>query len=68
MTPALPRRRVFVIQFSVDADPGRGRSVGRVEHVESGRNARFASSEALNEFFARVLREEEGGIEPMPRG
>jgi len=39
-----------------------------VEHIESGRYARFASSEALNEFFARVLREEEGGIEPMTRG
>jgi hypothetical protein len=34
-----------------------------LEHVESGRSVRFASSEAMNEFFARILREEEGSAE-----
>ena len=56
---ALPHARVFVIQFSSDADPGQGRLVGRVEHVDSGQSTRFASAGEMNEFFARVLREVE---------
>jgi hypothetical protein len=67
MGAELPRRRVFVIQFSAEADPGQGRWAGRVEHIESGRSARFASSEAMNEFFARLLREE-GGTEQASGG
>jgi hypothetical protein len=66
MGHALPRRRVFVIQFSAEADPGRDRFIGRLEHVESGRSARFVSSQEMKEFIARVLREEEGGTEQAP--
>jgi hypothetical protein len=66
MGHALPKTRVFVIQFSAEADPGRDRFIGRLEHVESGRSERFVSSQAMKEFFARVLREEEGGMEQAP--
>ena len=59
----LARSRVFVIHFSADADPRDSRFSGRLEHVESGRCVRFASTEAMNEFFARILREEEGSTE-----
>jgi hypothetical protein len=59
----LPTSRVFVIQFSADADPCQGRFNGRVEHVESGQSMRIASSEAMNEFFARILREEKESME-----
>jgi hypothetical protein len=55
----LPNELVFVVQFNSDADPGDGRLVGRVEHVESGRSTRFASGEAMIDFFARALREAE---------
>ena len=59
MPSALPRGRVFVVQFRNDAELGQDRVVGRVEHLESGRSTRFASSEEVLEFFARVLREVE---------
>jgi hypothetical protein len=57
-----------VIQFGAEADPRQNRFSGRLEHIESGRSVRFASSEAMNEFFARILREEEGGTEQAPGG
>jgi hypothetical protein len=66
MSPDSPRNRVFVIQFRADAEPGQGRWFGRVEHVESGRSARFASSEAMREFFSRLLREEEEDTPQLP--
>jgi hypothetical protein len=52
-----------VIHFSADADLSQSRFSGRLEHVESGQTVRFASSEAMNGFFARILREEEGNTE-----
>ena len=52
-----------MIHFSADADPRQSRFSGRLEHVESGRSVRFASSEAMNGFFARILREEEESTE-----
>jgi hypothetical protein len=55
----LPNERVFVIQLSSHADPGDGRLVGRVEHVQSGRSTRFASSEEMIGFFVSVLRDAE---------
>jgi hypothetical protein len=56
---ALPHGRVFVVEFSNDADPCQGHLVGRVEHVDSGQSVRFATGEEMSEFFARVLREVE---------
>jgi hypothetical protein len=57
MAAARLQERVFVIQLTSDADPGRDRMVGRVEHVGPGRSARFASEEEMREFIARTLRE-----------
>jgi hypothetical protein len=57
MVVARPPERVFVIQLSADADPSGDRMVGRVEHVDSGRSARFASEAEMREFIARTLRE-----------
>jgi hypothetical protein len=53
------RVRVFVVDFDGEADPGQGRLVGRAEHVESGQRVHFTTSDEMNEFFARVLREVE---------
>ncbi len=55
---SLPAERSFVLQFraGAGADPG-GPWAGRVEHVVSGRAARFDSRAALCEFIAAVLAE-----------
>jgi hypothetical protein len=53
--PSLPTNRAFVVQFrplSTDATPA---YAGRVEHLESGRVARFHSLEELVVFMIRVL-------------
>jgi hypothetical protein len=56
--PPLPSRRAFVVRYTDDADPYRGRVSGRVEHVESGESLHFSSQEELNEFVARTLSKE----------
>jgi hypothetical protein len=53
----LPPSRAFIIQFS-DGDLGNKPSRGRVEHVQSGRSARFEDLDRLTEFFATVLNDE----------
>jgi hypothetical protein len=45
----------FVVQLAADCDPAQGRYTGRVEHVVSGRHARFGSPGELFAFLARVL-------------
>ncbi len=40
----------FVIQVRPDVDPDRGIFHGRIEHVDSGRSARFRSLEELVAF------------------
>jgi len=57
-----PPQRAFVVQLSAAEDSGKP-TRGRVEHVVSGRSARFESLEALAEFFGQVLASEstEGG-------
>jgi hypothetical protein len=45
----------FVVQFREGTDPGRGRIIGRVEHVVSGQATRFQSLEELLTFMAQVL-------------
>ncbi len=52
-----PAQRTFVVQLHTEADVGRGRVVGRVEHVVSGRATHFASLPELLAFMARVLAE-----------
>lgn len=45
----------FVVRFTAGADPRRGHVAGRVEHVLSGRETRFVSSDELLAFFGRML-------------
>jgi hypothetical protein len=47
--------RAFVVQFREEAGAAREGFAGRVEHMTSGRAARFHSPEELLAFFARVL-------------
>ena len=41
--PALPYAKAFVVHFSFETDAGLKRATGRVEHLQSGRRATFAS-------------------------
>jgi hypothetical protein len=45
--PALPVWKAFVVQFSRETQTETGVFSGRVEHLSSGRRARFASIQAL---------------------
>ena len=65
---SLPRRRAFLVQYSSDADPGRGRHCGRIEHVESGRSRRFECQQEIEKFVAAVLREESDESDRTPDG
>ena len=66
---SLPPDRAFLVRLDREADPGRGRLSGRVEHLQSGRRARMASLEELREFIFRVLGGEHPGAgEETPAG
>lgn len=51
----LPAERAFVVQLHREADVARGRVVGRVVHVVSGRTVHFDNLEDLLMFINRVL-------------
>jgi hypothetical protein len=53
--PRLSPTRAFVVQFREETDPARMRFTGRVEHMVSGRAARFHSPQELLAFFTQVL-------------
>ncbi len=66
MTASLPAGRAFVVWFSDDAEPSTECLCGRVEHLQSGRRAHFASQVELNRFVFGILLEEETNTdEPM---
>ena len=54
--PLFPPEQAFVVQFTADSDAAGSRCAGRVEHVVSGRSARFDSVEGLFDFINRVRR------------
>jgi hypothetical protein len=45
--PELPAWKAFVVQFSRDTGTAPGSMSGRVEHLSSGRRARFNTAEEL---------------------
>jgi len=47
IVPALPVWKAFVVQFSRETRARAGPFAGRVEHMSSGRRARFASAQQL---------------------
>jgi hypothetical protein len=61
MAAVFPSSRAFVVHIPLEADPGLREFSGRVEHVKSGKSARFGALEELRKFMARTLREEEAG-------
>jgi len=56
--------RAFVVHFATGGNPRRRRFQGRVEHLSSGRTARFSSLAQLLEFVADVV---DGSGAPVPR-
>lgn len=54
-TERLPPEAAFVVQLRADAGAEHGRFAGRVEHVVTGRAARFASLRELRAFIVRAL-------------
>ena len=47
--------RAFVVQFRDPTEPGSARFAGRAEHVMSGQNTGFETTEELVDFFGRVM-------------
>ncbi len=55
--PTLPAYKAFVVQFSRETSPHTRTFSGRVEHMTSGRRARFASAQELFSVLAKMLAE-----------
>ena len=53
--PTLPAWKAFVVQLSQDSVSGGRIFAGRVEHLHSGRRARFASRQDLLAIIERLL-------------
>jgi len=70
--PLLPYGKAFVVHFSAETDVRLERAVGRVEHLETGRRATFASVVELLERIVVMLGEERPPVVkpagPAPRG
>ena len=54
---ALPVWKAFVVQFSRETSARTGTFSGRVEHMNSGRRARFASTRELLAVLRKLLDE-----------
>lgn len=57
LLPELPAWKAFVVQFSRDANTQSAVFAGRVEHLSSGRRARFGSAEELVSILTKLLDE-----------
>jgi hypothetical protein len=58
--PALPAWKAFVVQLSRDTRGPPGVFAGRVQHLSTGRRARFNSEEELLATLLRLLADVEG--------
>jgi hypothetical protein len=66
--PAFPQSNAFVLQFAADAGPDTGLFRGRVQHVTSGEQASFQSTDELWAFVRGVLTAVSAGTAPLPAG
>jgi hypothetical protein len=64
--PLYPTDLAFVVELRRDAEIGTGLCLGRVEHLASGRVARFVDGEALLKFLAAPQGEEPSAPDPAP--
>ena len=56
----LPSRRTFLLRYSDSANPVAGIHRGRIEHIPTGRTARFTSLQSIDEFVQDILADENG--------
>ena len=56
--PGLPYSNAFVVQFTAETDARLEQAGGRVEHLQSGRRARFASTVDLLACMVSLLTDE----------
>ena len=56
MLDELPRTKTFVLQLSRESGPGQATFAGRVEHLSTGRRARFESVEELMAALSQIGR------------
>ena len=70
--PALPYAKAFVVQFTAQTDAQLEHATGRVEHLLSGRRARFASTADLLACIVALLADDRSALmeqgEPPARG
>lgn len=64
--PTYSRQKSFLLQFRREADIGRGRLVGRIEHLASGQTLHFSSASELFAFVSQHLDPERRGDERDP--
>jgi len=55
--PTLPVYKAFVVQFTRETRTHTGTFAGRVEHISSGRRARFTSPQELLAVLTKMLDE-----------
>ena len=55
MSERLPTERVFLLRLSSDAAQSKAIYSGRIEHVQTGRGARFSSLAETERFIAEML-------------
>jgi len=60
LSERLPTERVFLIRLSSSAESSTGNYCGRIEHVQTGRVARFSSLGETEKFIIEMLAEVEG--------
>jgi hypothetical protein len=60
-------RLAFVLQLVDESEPVRGRLIGRIEEVDTGRELRFRSTEELFEFLSKCLDERRASNRPSKR-
>lgn len=61
--PTLPYAKAFVVQFGVETDARLEHVAGRIEHLQTGRRARFRSIEDLLVCLGTMLGEIEASAE-----
>lgn len=55
MSERLPTERVFLLRLSSNSEPPKESYCGRIEHVQTGRVARFSSLADTERFIAEML-------------
>ena len=59
MTERLPSDRTFLLRLSGGVEPSEDVNRGRIEHIQSGKVARFSSFENVRQFMFEVLAEQQ---------